>query len=68
MLACVRHLEGASKPPPPAPTNWALEQEFACDCKHCEEAKQGLKANQQTLEMVNMFKRGSRQKLEHVAM
>ena len=62
----MRHLE-LSKPAPAAPSNWAVDREFDCMCKHCDEAKRALKANQQSFEIVNKFKKGPRQKLEHVA-
>ena len=67
MAACAQHLESI-KPPPPAVVNWSLTPDHLdCHCKHCVDAMQELKRDQQTFELTNKFKRGSKQKLEHVA-
>ena len=66
MEACKEHLESI-KPPPAAPVNWSLTSDFDCYCKHCAEAQREVQSNQQTFEMINKFKKGSKAKLEHVA-
>lgn len=70
MAACVRELESL-KPPPAGFVAWGLTGEIGnlsdhC-CKHCREAVSFMRANQQSTEILCDFKRGSKQKLQHVA-